>query len=400
MNFDQLLHSFKTAPLEIRRYVPDKFAKKAMIEAIPYLGEVLIDTEQETIVRIECAEALGKLGDKKGNTYLIKSMNDESEELRRTIVWAMGKISDPNLYSSVQRMIEDQSELVIKWAIKALSQLPGDIDQSLKYLYDMFDSYSDTNIRVETIRLVIKHAKNADERWFQLAYKLIVENKDDNLIISSFQLLSTTVGVGFMKNKIEFMKNYFEKISQNPAIRYSYFKLMALLDQQSFIKQVYSSNDTEHISKALFNEIAYLEGLLLQVDDENIVHILNAIAMNDQIDQLNFDLQQYLEHSNLSIKIAALRIHSTMNGPFDVIKNAYTIGKGKGSIIPLLGKYEKGLDILMKEAINGDKTCRVAAIRALITKLPDKKIREILEIVQKTERIWHLRRETRIALQN
>ncbi len=400
MNFDQLLHSFKTAPLEIRRYVPDKFAKKAMIEAIPYLGEVLIDTEQETIVRIECAEALGKLGDKKGNTYLIKSMNDESEELRRTIVWAMGKISDPNLYSSVQRMIEDQSELVIKWAIKALSQLPGDIDQSLKYLYDMFDSYSDTNIRVETIRLVIKHAKNADERWFQLAYKLIVENKDDNLIISSFQLLSTTVGVGFMKNKIEFMKNYFEKISQNPAIRYSYFKLMALLDQQSFIKQVYSSNDTEHISKALFNEIAYLEGLLQQVDDENIVHILNAIAMNDQIDQLNFDLQQYLEHSNLSIKIAALRIHSTMNGPFDVIKNAYTIGKGKGSIIPLLGKYEKGLDILMKEAINGDKTCRVAAIRALITKLPDKKIREILEIVQKTERIWHLRRETRIALQN
>ena len=63
------------------------------------------------------------------------------------------------------------------------------------------------------------------------------------------------------------------------------------------------------------------------------------------------------------------------------------------------GTTMKSLLEKLEEAINGDKTNRIAAIRSLIKLLPDASIIDVLDKVRTSEKIWYLRREARIAFE-
>lgn len=56
-----------------QKYLPDKFAKLGDWRSTPYLGELLTNKEETDIIRIECAESLGKQGDFNAIKYLKKS---------------------------------------------------------------------------------------------------------------------------------------------------------------------------------------------------------------------------------------------------------------------------------------------------------------------------------------
>ena len=60
-DFHELLYNLKNEKnLDVKKYLPDKFAKLGDWRSTPYLGELLINKEETDIIRIECAESLGK----------------------------------------------------------------------------------------------------------------------------------------------------------------------------------------------------------------------------------------------------------------------------------------------------------------------------------------------------
>ena len=77
--------------------------------------------------------------------------------------------------------------------------------------------------------------------------------------------------------------------------------------------------------------------------------------------------------------------------------NYYQKGKGLGLILKLFYYYpQEGLDVLIKNAIEGKKTNRISSVHTLL-KMLDKsrglmreEIIKVLKLVSKKDRVWHL----------
>ncbi|GMM29782.1 deoxyhypusine monooxygenase [Martiniozyma asiatica (nom. inval.)] len=78
------------------------------LQAAPILRNVLLDLDQQCMVRHEAAEALGALGDKDSLDLLIKVKNDQSEriEIQQTCELAIDRINWENSNSSKEEILQ------------------------------------------------------------------------------------------------------------------------------------------------------------------------------------------------------------------------------------------------------------------------------------------------------
>ena len=121
---------------------------------------------------------------------------------------------------------------------------------------------------------------------------------------------------------------------------------------------------------------------------------------------IQIDVEQYLDHSNIDIRNNTLRRHAKQQQDFTIIKSTIEEGLGINKIIPSLQYYsDKGLELLSKLIDSKDKGNRQMTIRTLKspTLLSQKdlipRIRDLLIEKIKNERIWHIRRDARIGVE-
>lgn len=403
VKFQQLLESLYNDPLEISRYIPDSFAKYGMLEAIPHLGTCLKDTRNPIILRIECAESLGKLGSEDGLEFLSSMLEDPNEELRRTIAWSIGKIGGKYALPYLQYMVRDRSELVIRWAAKGLQGYSqSQMNDTLTYLFSTFHLYHDDNIRVEILRLAKLNLKYSEVIfWINLAFKLR-QNDNLNVSMASLELLATKEGISFLENRIDDLKTEFELLSVNSPLNPHYAHLLYKLNCSDFLKSILSWQEMDKAKSILLelhNEVDFLLSQLGGGENRDLI-VLQALGKNKTLTFNLINIEKYLTHNNFDIQLAALRLHVLMGGSFRLIELYYKKKKALGTILSLMGGYKEALPILMKEAQYGDKTSRQSAIETLLLHFKDDSSAfEILKKIALYDRVWHIRRTIRNSLQ-
>ncbi len=87
------------------------------------LGRLLSSLRPELQVRIQAAEALGKLGDARAVWPLIRTLSDPNERLRWHAVMALGKIGGRQVIAPLAQGLTDSSQMVRAGAAYALGRL-------------------------------------------------------------------------------------------------------------------------------------------------------------------------------------------------------------------------------------------------------------------------------------
>lgn len=125
----------------------------------------LNDKKENYKIRLSCADALGRLGDKYAVTTLMDVVTDESEKsvyIRESAAVALGLIGDMRAVDSLVKIIESQSGIIDKFtylkekAIEALCMLKPDNDRTFKALKN---SLNDENpqVRINTIEALMDY---------------------------------------------------------------------------------------------------------------------------------------------------------------------------------------------------------------------------------------------------
>lgn len=414
MEYDQLVYSLKYDHLDTRKYVPDKFAKYAMLRAIPQIGGILVDPNEPGVLRIECAESLGKLGSVTGVSFLTQVMSDNNEELRRTSIWALGQIATPDILPILINALGDPSFKVKRWTIKSLKEIRhhsiGDIFDKL--LEDKSIT-CDSILLTEVFRVLKIHFSqvNLKEKWLELASNALA-SADTNLLASSLSLLKLYEASDFVSQISDQILQLIDRNEKSSPIMGDlvfFLNRFGRLDELTKMLNELGSNDPlgyiVNLLESFVDSIDILLNLLGSPYEVVVLGALQVISKCEDIHKINIELNNFFKHTSMSIQQAALHIHCAKGGDFQILMNYYQKGKGLGLILKLFYYYpEEGLDILIKNAIEGKKTNRISSVHTLL-KMLDKsrglmreEIIKVLKLVSKKDRVWHLRRLARMGL--
>ena len=147
-------------------------------------------------IRLSCADALGKLGDKYAVTSLIDVVGDEEEKsvyIRESAAVALGLIGDMRAVDSLVKVLENQTGIMDKFtylkekAIEALCRLNPNNDRAFNALKN---SLNDENpqVRINTIEALME---NGNEESFNLIKKMLSDSDEEvqrNAVIALYNI--------------------------------------------------------------------------------------------------------------------------------------------------------------------------------------------------------------------
>ncbi len=156
----------------------------------------LNDKNENYKVRLSCADALGKLGDKYAVTTLMDVVSDEDEKsvyIRESAAVALGLIGDMRAVDSLVRVLERQNGIMDKFsylkekAIEALCRLSPNNDRAFKALKK---SLNDENpqVRINAIEALLDYqTPEADELIKSMLFDSDVEVQR-NAVIAMYNI--------------------------------------------------------------------------------------------------------------------------------------------------------------------------------------------------------------------
>ncbi len=403
LNFDKLIHKLSNeSDLDKRRYIPDKLAKIGDLRAINPLGSILVNSNQPRIMRNEAAESLGKLGDSKANNFLISVLNDEDSELRRTAVWSLGQIGSPDLVDIISDKFNDVDFKVRRWAVKSLGRIRSPaVFNSLKLIDE---KNKDTTILTEIFRTITSQIGMIDSvnYWLNRAKLVIVNEYDKSVKQAALLLLHELILLNPQEDK-RFIGEMINIISPDDILLYPLMLNILGITNNSDILLKFTENLSHEliIAFGFANMKTQLLDILQKYPDW-LNSVLEALYLTDI--QINID--QYLNHSDIDIRNNALMLHAKQKQEFSIIKSTIEKCKGINKLIPSLQYYSSdGLEQLSKLLESNDKGNRQITIRTLKSPILlsqeslVSKIRELLIKNYQNERIWHIRRDARIGIE-
>ena len=147
-------------------------------------------------IRLACAEALGRIGDKYAVTPLIDLVSDENEKsvyVRESAATALGMIGDMRAVDSLVHILEAKKSFLDKFTflkervIEALSKLNSQGDRVFRALRNSLDDES-PQIRINAIEAIMN---SDDERAFETIKKMLFDKNDEvveNAVIALYNL--------------------------------------------------------------------------------------------------------------------------------------------------------------------------------------------------------------------
>ena len=87
----------------------------------PLLVESLL-SDAEPLIRVRCAEALGRIGDPGGVPYLVKLVDDDNLHVAETAVYSLGLIGDASVLEPLKRCLAEKPAGIKERALEALGK--------------------------------------------------------------------------------------------------------------------------------------------------------------------------------------------------------------------------------------------------------------------------------------
>lgn len=160
------------------------------------LLECLNNKNENYKVRLSCADALGRLGDKYAVTPLINIVSDESEKsmyIRESAATALGLIGDMRAADSLVSILETKNGIMDKFTylkervIEALSKLTPDNDRTFNALKNTLND-ENPQVRINAIEAIMNYEHDES---VGLVTKMIKDEDSEvakNAIIALFNL--------------------------------------------------------------------------------------------------------------------------------------------------------------------------------------------------------------------
>ena len=405
MNFEELIGKlYHEENNDIRRYIPDKLAKLGDWRSTEHLGKILLDETESDALRGECAESLGKQGDPRAIPYLINASNTKVDELRRTIIWSFGQIGEPEVVEILLKFKTDPNLMVRRWVAKSLGRVRG-----YNVHKDLIDYYlqtqtDDLHVRAEIIRAVIDQFDSCEPDnkrfWGKQAILNLKQETQVHIIQSSVIVLELVVE-GIKIDLFEDIKSIYEIKKDNVVVRPYLLKILGYYNAVDLIMERQISDEVIYaLTCAKFYEF-HVKVITnpSQYSDQVVEAALKTIPIN-QIQNAN----QYLDHKNLGIRIAALLYNAKSGIGFEnldyELKSSHKLSYGIFEVFPFYPK--ETIDIIIQGMRSQDKVMRQTAFRTIIDphfqELFGEKVHREIEYMAKHDKIWHIRRDARIYL--
>jgi HEAT repeat protein len=178
-------------------------------ESVQVLLECLNDKNENYKVRLNCADALGRIGDRYAVTPLINIVSDESEKslyIRESAATALGLIGDIRAADSLIGILETKNGIMDKFTylkervIEALNKLTPDNARAFKALKN---SLADENphVRINAIEAIMNYEH---EESFDLIEKMLHDDDNEvvkNAVIALFNLKGEEILEEIIQNK-------------------------------------------------------------------------------------------------------------------------------------------------------------------------------------------------------
>lgn len=410
MNIDKLLDRLYNEPdLDKRRYIPDKLAKLGDWQSTKPLGELIIDQNQPTIMRNEAVESLGKQGDPDAVQYLKQVLDDPDDEIRRTAVWSLGQVGTPNTLEIIFNMKNDPNDQVRRWVAKSAGRVRN--DAVILYLQDYvkeIDFVEDHQILADIIRAVSSQINRAEltqlNFWTELCYEILTDQNIQRYVKQAAILLLLSGFERGIEPKIDLILKMLHQIPKSdPLLRPGLILALGHGKEIEVLKNLEDHKALEAIGIA--GDFHYLQKLLKEpvIEDKKVVAILTGFEYGGFIPD---NLEKFISSDNLTIQLKGLKLHAMSNRSITPLLAQYEAQKGKYTLIDLFKYYGKqALEIYETSAFSEDKVERQNTVYALnspeMLENPQNhdRIKQILEKVDKNDRIWHIRRDARIGIE-
>jgi HEAT repeat protein len=406
---ETLIHKlYHEEDLDIRRYIPDKLAKIGKWEFFEALSEVLLDPLSPPIIQIECAEALGKIGNPKGLDALKRAFNTPNAELKRTIVWSVGQIGGMDAFHFINSVTNDTQPQVQQWIIKSLGRI--DCLESALLLKQLFCeiNYDHPKLKTEILRSLTNHYARLTELEidFWIEYSLEILKKGYPLFLkqAAIYLLLEFYEHGVSVD-IDFFEEYYSALSSEEVhLSTPILRALGFGKSIEFLRKALPAVPAI-IGLGIAQDVEFLEAFLVDkgnFNDATTAATLQGLAYTTS----TINIDAFLSHQNLEIRLAAIAIHCKRGRQITILNSAISEKKGINSLL-LNYKYYgfEGLDKLEQYIITGNKAQRQTSIRAigsaefLSNNSLHQKLKNILTVVKTQDTVWHIRRDARFLLQ-
>lgn len=171
----------------------------------------LNDKNENYKIRLSCADALGKLGDKYAVTTLMDVVSDESEKsvyIRESAAVALGLIGDIRAVDSLVNILETKNGIMDKFTylkekvVEAICKLNPNNDRVFKALKNaLFDE--NPQIRINTIEALMEY--DTDEAKDLI--KIMLKDEDDevkrNAVIALFNMSEDDEADGVLRGILD-----------------------------------------------------------------------------------------------------------------------------------------------------------------------------------------------------
>ncbi|MHA2251045.1 MAG: HEAT repeat domain-containing protein [Candidatus Kariarchaeaceae archaeon] len=393
--------------LNKRRYYPDKLAKIGNWISTTPLVQVLLDQSEPTLLRIECAESLGKQGNPQAIRPLSKVLHDESSELRRTTIWSLGQIGTSKTLDIVFSLKNDPSEKVVRWVAKSLGRIRNPkCLESLESLFVEYQSNANYKLINEILRAVTTQIKqfnpNISKFWVELSYKILGDPYPIITKKSALELLICCFDHGKLPNKV-FIEKYYHTLEPDNILVPGIITALGYCNSTHILRRIKGS------TRALFalgiaDDIEFLRSILVseQANDPAILAAtLKGLLQTDS----KLNPLPYLSHDDLNVRLIAIEMSAKFGLSISILNEGILRGKGVNAIISYYKYYgDEALTEVEKIILNGSKAERQSSVTLLtsneflFTFHSYHKISKILEVVSVSDPIWHIRRDARIGL--
>jgi hypothetical protein len=138
------------------------------------------------------------------------------------------------------------------------------------------------------------------------------------------------------------------------------------------------------------------------LDQDTIISILDGFSYQKYIPS---NIDDFTGSDNLSIKLQALKLLALNGKGKDLVDKQYESGKGRNAILEMYRFYgPSALELYERTATAQQKVVRQTTVTSLMSDEMlqyheiHPRIRSILETVDRTDTIWHIRRDARIGI--
>ncbi len=403
MEFDDLINGLLNEPdIEIRRYYPDKLAKLGDWKSTGYLGSIMNNEDEPELLRIECAESLGKQGNPQSVLHLKKAVQSSIIELKRTSIWSLGQIGTPETAEIVMKSRYDKNKMVKKWVIKSLGRINNPI--CLEYLEDIvrlqFDEYQSLlNLIMISVTQQLRYADNRKmNEWTDRCYDYIM-NFEDIVIRQACLKLQNYCFTQKIVPEPNFYKKLLSIVSENDQLLRPYilnnlalageFEFLNELELDIFVVKALSKSTNQSRLIDILDQYKKFESAIIEEVLTNLI--------------VEYDCSKFLEIEADGIKYAALHYYARKELEIERILSEIEKGKRLNFLLGLLRYFPNdSFEILKDRMVKGTKAERQTILRVLenIDYIKNQRIIDavlnLLDEISDKDRIWHIRRDARI----